>query len=476
MTDSVLKTIQRYHMLKQGDSVIVGLSGGADSVALLCVLLALRGALGLCALSACHVNHNLRGEESLRDQRFCQALCDRLGVPLETRSVDVAGYCAKHRCAAEEGARILRYEVLQSLAADENAKIATAHTLSDSAETLLLNLARGAALEGLCGIPPVRDNILRPLIHCTRAEVEDYLKALGQDFVTDSTNLADDYKRNRVRHALIPLLKELNPSFEQAVLRTTDALRADKTLLSELTGQALDSAALPDRPPVLPDWAERLRAFLPQERRWSRAVLLKQPEPIRLRAYKALLISGMQRYDADRLALIDTLLHSGGGAVQLSSRSTLRCDGETLCLETFPSPPYVDIRQISLAEDQIQAILPLFGGHSLRICEIDETEIKFFVNKRNLQFKNAIDCDRINKIITLRSRVAGDRIALAGHNCTQSLKKLLNAAAVPVPLRDGLIVLSDENGPVWIEGLGVSERAAVSNDTRRAMRITIQEE
>ncbi len=462
-------------MLKQGDSVIVGLSGGADSVALLCVLLEFGETLGV-ALSACHVNHNLRGAESLRDQYFCQALCDRLGIPFIIKSVDVLGYCAEHRCAAEEGARVLRYQALQSLAADSNTKIATAHTLSDNAETLLLNLTRGAALEGLCGIPPIRDNILRPLIRCTRDEVEAYLKAIGQDFVTDSTNLSNDYQRNRVRHTLIPLLKDLNPAFEQGVLRTTEALLKDRALLSQLTRQALEAAALPEAPPPLPGWAGRLRPFLPQRWRWSRAALLNHPEPIRLRCYKTLLIAAAQRYDANRLVLIDRLLLSGSGGVQLDDRSTLRCDGQTLSLEVRPQPPAVEQRQLSLAVDEIKVKIPLFDGNILQIREIDQTEIKLFVNKRGLQFKNAMDCDRIDEIITLRSRAAGDRIALAGHNCTQSLKKLLNAAAVLPQLRDGLVVLSDEKGPVWIEGLGVSERAAVSVDTRRAVSITIQEE
>lgn len=474
MMDSVLQTIQQHHMLKQGDSVIVGLSGGADSVALLCVLLKLRETLGIATLSACHVNHNLRGEESQRDAHFCQALCDRLGVPLVIKNVDVASYCAKNGCGTEEGARILRYEALQNLNPD--AKIATAHTLSDNAETLLLNLTRGAALEGLCGIPPVRDNIIRPLINCTRTEVEHYLQTIEQDFVTDSTNLTNDYKRNRVRHELMPLLKALNPAFEQAARRTTDALRADKALLGQLAQQALNDAALPDMLPPLPDWAGRLAPFVPRQKCWSRAVLLERPKPVRLRCYKTLLVDAGQRYDADRLALVDALLLSGSGGVQLDSHSTLRCNGETLYLDTLVDPPRVNTRQILLSDDKIQAVIPLFGGHSLRIWEIDRTEIKFFVNKRSLQFKNAIDCDRMSKIITLRSRAAGDRIALAGHNCTQSLKKLLNAMAVPTSLRNGLIVLSDEQGPVWIEGLGVSERAAVSYDTRRAALITIQEE
>ncbi|MFV0498254.1 MAG: tRNA lysidine(34) synthetase TilS [Candidatus Fimivivens sp.] len=473
MKDNILKTIQSHHMLKQGEKVIVGLSGGADSVALLCALYSLKDALRI-ALSACHINHQLRGEESHRDARFCEALCSRLGIALVVKSVDVLSYCAQNSCGTEEGARVLRYQVLQSL--DPNAKIATAHTLSDNAETLIMNLTRGAALEGLCGIPPVRNNIIRPLINCTRDEVEEYLKEQGQDFVTDSSNQTNDYKRNNIRHTLIPLLKALNPSFEQAVCRTVDALQADKMLLGQMTTLALAAAAMAQAPATLPDGIKRLQSFLPHRPKWSRLVLLHQPKPIRLRCYKEMLLAAGQHYDATRLALVDDLAATGSGGISLDSRNTLRCDSETLYLETLIKAPRIEERQILLSEATIPVKIPLNNGFFLKICEIDITEIKFFVNNCSLQFKNAVDCDRIDKIITLRARAAGDRITLVGHNCTQSLKKLLNAGSVPVMLRDALAVLSDEQGPIWIEGLGVSQRAAISQTTRHAVLISIQEE
>ncbi|HWP51016.1 MAG TPA: tRNA lysidine(34) synthetase TilS, partial [Clostridia bacterium] len=363
MKDSVLRTIRKHHMLKQGDSVIVGLSGGADSVALLCVLLELRDTLGV-TLSACHVNHNLRGEESLRDERFCRAVCSRKNIDLTVKSVDVTGYCAQNHCSTEEGARILRYQALQSL--DPNARIATAHTLSDNAETLLLNLTRGAALEGLCGIPPVRDNIIRPLINCTRAAVEDYLMALGQNFVTDSTNLSNDYKRNRIRHELMPLLKTINPSFELAVRRTVDALSEDKMLLRQLADQALAEAALSDRPQPLPQWAKHLTPFMPRKKCWSRTALLCHPKPVRLRCYKAVLIAVGQRYDAARLSLTDELVMTGRGGIQLDNRTTLRCDGEVLLLETLPESPKVQKQQVSLLETKIPIKISLIAGITLQ--------------------------------------------------------------------------------------------------------------
>lgn len=474
MKDRVFLTIKKNNMLKQGDNVIVGLSGGADSVALLCVLCELSEKLGINNISACHVNHNLRGEESDRDERFCKELCERIGIPFFVKSVDVDNYCAKRRCSTEEGARELRYEALQKV--DSAAKIATAHTLSDNAETLLLNLVRGTALEGLCGIPPIRDNIVRPLIECTRDDVENYLATLKQDFVIDSTNLSDDYRRNRVRHTLIPILKEINPSFERAVGRTTEALRGDKHLLKVLTDQTLQDAKIPQEKQNLPDWAHRLDKFLPYRQSWSRKIIIGQPKSIRIRCYKEILINAKQRYDTERLFCIDELAHIGSGSIQVDEQTILSLENEVLLLDKLSQSPKVEEQIISLNDAEKSQFFSICYGITLQISIIEQTEIKFFVNNRSLQFKNAIDCDRINKIITLRSRKAGDRIALVGHNCTKTLKNLLNAISIPAMLRDSLVVLSDEEGPVWLEGFGVSERVAISNDTQRAVLINIREE
>ena len=216
MLEKVKKTINEYNMINEGETVLCCLSGGADSVTL---VLCLRE-LGV-NIRACHVNHNLRGEESDRDEQFCRKLCKDLGVPLDVLSVDVRGYCEKNSCSVEEGARRIRYDYFESLSAN---KIATAHTLSDSLETALFNLARGSGAKGLCGIPPVRGRIIRPLIACTRGEVESFLEERDQSFVTDSTNLLDDHSRNSIRHSVVPVLKKLNPAAEQAFYRLSRSL------------------------------------------------------------------------------------------------------------------------------------------------------------------------------------------------------------------------------------------------------------
>lgn len=235
----VRQALTEYNMLNGTDAVAVALSGGADSVSLLLALCELSEELGI-SVSACHLNHNLRGEESERDMRFCQELCERLGVPLKTASVNVRDLPEKHE-SLEECARRVRYEFFAQVrgALGENAKIATAHNADDSAETVLLNLMRGTGLKGLCGVPPVRGELIRPLIYCTRGEVEQFLAERGERFVTDSTNLSDDYTRNRIRHIILPEMRKINGSLTATMTRMERNLRSDSDFLEQLAENAL---------------------------------------------------------------------------------------------------------------------------------------------------------------------------------------------------------------------------------------------
>ena len=200
MLNKVAKTIEKYNMIKKSERILVGLSGGADSVSL---LLCLRE-LGY-DISACHINHQLRGDESLRDENFCIKLCRDLDIPIDVHRINVKEYCKMNSTSLEDGARKLRYNIFSNA---ETEKIATAHTLSDCFETLLFNIVRGTGLKGLCSIPPVRDNIIRPLIDCTREDILEFLKKHNQSFVTDSTNLETEFTRNKVLVSIF--LKKLN--------------------------------------------------------------------------------------------------------------------------------------------------------------------------------------------------------------------------------------------------------------------------
>ena len=242
--DKVLAAIRQYDMLTGCKSVTVAVSGGADSVALLHSLKMLEKELGF-ELSACHVNHNLRGEESDGDEAYVRSLCRELDIELRVFSVDVTGSVAKHQ-STEERARELRYEAFAEISRELGSKVATAHNACDNTETVLLNLLRGTGLKGLCGIPPVRDYLIRPLLLCTREEIEEYCGENGLRYVTDSTNASTAYTRNKIRLELMPKLLEINPSLHEGVGRMTFALGEDSRFLEDMAENAIAEAKAGD--------------------------------------------------------------------------------------------------------------------------------------------------------------------------------------------------------------------------------------
>ncbi|MDE6087319.1 MAG: tRNA lysidine(34) synthetase TilS, partial [Oscillospiraceae bacterium] len=217
--------------------VAVALSGGADSVCLLMGLLHWRDTFHV-ELSALHVQHNLRGAESFRDEQFCRDLCETMGVPLQVISVNVRDYQeASGISSLETAARKCRYDAFQAHR-PENGLIATAHTASDNLETILFRLTRGTGLKGLCGIPPRRDYYIRPLLEITRSEIELLLEQQHQDYVTDSSNLQDDYTRNFIRHRIVPLLTRITSTPEKSGMMLTDLLRQEEDFLEISAQQA----------------------------------------------------------------------------------------------------------------------------------------------------------------------------------------------------------------------------------------------
>ena len=236
MTDKVLSWMRAQRMTKPGDTVVCAVSGGADSVCMLHVLLTLRNAIGV-TVEAAHFNHHLRGAESDRDEAFVRELCASLDIPLHSGGGDVRARAAKTHESVEEAARALRYAFFSSLPG----LIATAHTQDDNLETVLLNLTRGTGLAGLCGIPPKRERFIRPMLAVSRAEIEAYLRQNGLSHVTDSTNLLPDARRNRLRQSVIPLLKAENPSLCETAFRMCRLLEADE---AQLSAQAKEPGSL----------------------------------------------------------------------------------------------------------------------------------------------------------------------------------------------------------------------------------------
>ena len=442
MLNKIVKLSQKYNMFKSGDSVVCGLSGGADSVCLLLSLCELRERLGI-EVGALHVNHCLRGSESDRDEDFCRSLCERLGVPFTAERCDVSGYAAERSLSTELAARELRYEIFRRNT--QGKLLATAHNADDNLETVLLNLARGTALKGLAGIPPVRGNIVRPLLAVTRAEIEEFLAERGQDFVTDSTNLTDDYTRNKIRHRIIPLLREINPSLNSTFVSSADGLRDENAYIEAMTDSAEHECLDGNRLTGLAGYDTVIRS------RCISRLLVRNGLPVsheRIRECEGILVSG--------------------GKLNISGDIYFVSDGKAAELKNIPATE---------APEEVSAPLrvgenSIYSGIKL-ICELidkEDYDRRRDVNKK-LTFY-ALDYDKIKGEAVLRSRRNGDRIQLRGRTFRSSVKKLINEK-IPPKERGTLHFIEDSEGTVFAERLGIAQRVAPDGNTKRLFVISV---
>ena len=452
LEQKALCALRQYSLFSQGDRIAVGVSGGADSVALLRFLAALRPQFGW-DLVVCHIHHGLRGAEADRDECFVRALAEQLGLPCAVSRIDAAALALRDHISVEEAGRTARYAFFAQTAG-EGGRIATAHTLDDSIETVLMNLVRGTGLRGLCGIPRIRGNIVRPLLDCTRAEVEDYLGALGQPYCTDSTNLTDDYTRNRIRHDILPRLCALNPNFPGAMARMLPRLAAQQALTDCLAAQS----------------AQQLHAACGG---LSRQGLSALPEPVCDRLLLRLLEQNRLPVSAAAVERMTETLRTGG-KLDLAARSWFFVAQGDLAAVIYAPPGGIPPVPVPLPQEETPVILPFSPQKSLKLtlCNkiVANTPEKFNISL----LKYAIDCDRIKGYSFMRTRRPGDTFIVGKKQL--SLGEAWAAAGIPALLRPALMVLADEQGVLWAEGIGSSSRAAVTENTKQYVIIECQEE
>lgn len=442
MKNKVLQTIQKYNMLTCGDGVVVGLSGGADSCALLCLLCTLRDELSL-TVYACHLNHMIRGDEAERDERFVCELCAERNVPLFVRRLPIEQLARERKIGSEQCGREERYRFFSEIADKYHAKIATAHTASDNAETILLHMTRGCGVQGLCGIPPVRGRIIRPLIEVSRQEIEAYCAEQKQPYVTDSTNLTRQYSRNRIRLDVLPQLERLNPSVVKAFMRLSAMMQDTADYLNKRAQQLLQEAAV--------------------SYGYNAAVLAKAERAVRTAAIEML----CRRYAEKDIELgqvekIERYLYSGG-VLELSKRVRIVVKQGILRAEFLTEKPPQEEFPFELDKN-------IRIGHKnikLSVLNIEEFEKQKKIN--NLLFNNALDYDRIPIIKALRTRRTGDTFVTPWGGQTKTLKKLLCELKIPNEQRDFIPLLASGGQVLWIDGVGVSKPFGVTKESRRIL-------
>lgn len=450
-----LAALQKYDLIHQGDRIAVGVSGGADSVALLAFLHSIKETYSL-QLIVCHINHGLRGEESDRDEAFVKALAEQYALPFHCTRPDIRAKAHESGISVEEAGRQARYAFFVA-EAGENGLVATAHTLNDSMETILLNMVRGTGLHGLCGIPRRRGNIIRPLLDCTRSEIEEYAAACGLSHVEDSSNCGDDYTRNRIRHRVLPELETINPAFPRAMARMAEQLTEQWTLTESLADAAQQQLAA-------------VGGGL------SRQGLLTLPAPVGDRLLLRLLEQNGLPCSA---AAVERMRHCAetGGKLDLAERSWyfVASDDEVHIEHKIPAI-VIDPQQISLPAPGESVFLPLNGGRCLKLTLCLKSSSKDSENFYNCPLKNRLDCDKIKKYLIMRSRAPGDRLALSHRQICKSLGKLCAEASIPADRRAGLIVLTDEEGLVWAEEFGADARALAGEGARRILTAELLED
>ena len=405
------------------ESICVALSGGADSVCLLHILNSFKKTFGF-NLSAIHINHNIRGDEAIRDAEFCVSLCEKLDIPLKLVNVSVLTDAAKGE-SIELAARRLRYEAFEKL---EVQYIATAHNADDSLETFFINFCRGTGLKGLTGIPDIRGRFIRPLNECSKKDILKYINSNELQYVTDSTNLTNDYTRNKIRNNVIPILKEISPELVNISVRNLNLLKNDNDFLEE------------------------------------------QAKKLFVHSYKSKI--GLK---SENLASAHSAL-----AARVLSSFVHKITGR------YPDNLHINL-MFDLLNKKISAV-ELFDGFYAKVNKgffniykdenIDfsvETEIipkeKFEDNCKinKLLLKNAIDYDKIVGELNIRARISDDRLRPMGRGLSKPIRRLQAEADIHADVRNKAPVAADDNGAVWGYGIGVDERVKIEADTKRVL-------
>ncbi|MCM1285222.1 MAG: tRNA lysidine(34) synthetase TilS [Acetobacter sp.] len=424
MINRFLNTLSKHNMISSGDRILLAVSGGADSVVMLHLFKAVKKQLNL-KLIAAHVEHGIRGDESLFDAQFVKKLCDDNGIEFHQLSIDAVGGAKECGESVEEYSRRRRYEFFDTIPCD---KIATAHNADDNAETLIFRLCRGTGLKGAVSIPPVRDKIIRPLIELSSAEIREYADNNGIKYRVDSTNNNDDYTRNYIRHHIIPALDNINNS---AVKRINDFISDavdDNEFIESVASSAFEDCVLDNQ--LLIDKLKKYHISI------AKRVI-----------FKFFYTYGV-RVDRNHLAEIIKLLDKTG-KVQIK--------GNYFAVSNNGRLYFYDQTAVKNKKEIISNVLNVF--------EFDNNSVDFYC-----------DYDKINGKVTFRHRKNGDKIAPVGRNCTKTLKKLFNELRIPEMERKDVVIACDESGIIGVIPYCVDERVKADSNTKTIFSVKIPTE
>lgn len=444
MNNKFLVTLSEFNMISHGDRVLIGVSGGADSMCLLSLFEENKASLGI-EIAAAHVNHCIRGEEADRDEEFVKSYCLEHEIDFFSKRIDIPLISREKMQSTELCARNERYIYFESFGFD---RIATAHTGSDCIETMLMNISRGSGLKGAASIPAVRKNIIRPLIRFTRKETENYCKIHNIDYVTDSSNLSDDYTRNKIRHNVIPSLIEINPSFEQNALRFIDSLREDSGFIE---AQALELFR---------------RAYIPESKKLSCSVF-NDISPVICKRIIAYFfdLAACSDYEKKHIEILYLNLKQNTFSLNIPGGKEVIKERDFIYIADSGKKIFSIPDSFKFNKGFTGKIT--FGDYVLNIIKSDISD------KNNI---NSIDFSKCDDIIEIRVRRPGDKINIYPRHCTKTLKKYYNELKFDSEQKENNPVISDSRGVIWVNPAGTDYSRRPDRNSTEIYTITMESE
>ena len=461
----LLKTIQNYKMLSKGDGLLVGVSGGPDSVALLYLLMELKDDYDL-QIYVVHLNHMLREDESDDDAGYVEKLAKRLKLPVFIGKKDVKEFAKADKLSLEEAARIQRYEFYKQIADKLNIrKIALGHTADDNAETVLMRLLRGAGEQGLIGIHPVRhiDNlkVIRPLLNVHRREIESFLKEKRISVRTDSSNADNKFLRNKIRLELIPLLEEnYNQNIKQVLVNTADILREENEYLKEITEKFYSKSI---RKTVLGKSNENIQLDISKIRSYPLAI---QRRVIR---YGIKELTGSLRqitylHCNEVLKLLKGNLAYGqidlpnGLVVERMRRELVIRRGKAQNIRSIIYPVKIPGETV-ISETGVKLV-----------CSISKRKTNFKFSTQN-HYQESFDYDRIKEPVFVRTRKLGDTFQPLGMIGKKKVKDFFIDQKVSQPEKNRVLFLTDKTDIIWIIDFRISDKFKVTEKTKQVLKV-----
>ena len=453
INDIFLDTIKEYKMLKPKDRVLVAVSGGADSTALLYLLHSFKEELGL-DLHVAHLNHNIRKDDAELDVRYVQGLAQKLRLPITVESFDVQSFARDEKMSLEEAARAVRYAFFEKIANKINAdRIAVGHTADDNVETFLMRLLRGSGVKGLCGIPAMRGKIIRPLIRVWRREVEVFVSGLKLVPRRDYTNYESKYLRNRVRLKLVPQLKIYNPKIKEIILQTILLLTEDGTYLEGKAEELLEKALKSSKNDELILDADKIRKLeYPIQGHLLRTAIEKVKGNLYEVSFKHI------REVLDKIAsgknwevhLPDSTYLRGGRKEIIICRDRERLFSKKSYYYSFSIPGEIEIKETG-KKISASIVAEMESGHNPQVAYVDHSVL--------------------GKNLIVRNKEDGDRLIPLGMKGSKKLQDIFVDEKVAIEDRNSVPVIESLGKIVWVAGMRLDERAKVTPQTKKIVRL-----